>query len=232
VGLLEMENALGTLWTHFALGFSALLPLINPLGTALVIVGLVGLQPPSVYQFVARKVAVNTVLFLAVVELVGSYVLEFFGISMAIVQFAGGIVVMAIGWGVLNQKDADNKMQDAQMAAKMDNPDISAKMFYPLTFPVTVGPGGIVVMLTLSAHASESTISENVIAHLGLMLSVVVLGLLVYLCYAYAPGITRKVSPSTAHGIVRVIAFILLCIGAQIAWRGLEALLTPLLHHV
>jgi multiple antibiotic resistance protein len=228
-----MEDALGLLWTHFALGFSALLPLVNPLGTALVIVGLIGLQPPSVYKFVARRVAVNTVLFLAVVELVGSYVLEFFGISMAIVQFAGGIVVMAIGWGVLNQKDADSAINDvnAQIAGELPEPDaFAAKTFYPLTFPVTVGPGSIVVMLTLSAHASEKTITENVLAHVGVMLSVVVMGLLVYVCYAYAPGITRRVAPSTAHGIVRVVAFILLCIGAQIAWRGLEGLLTPLLH--
>jgi multiple antibiotic resistance protein len=228
-----MEDALGLLWTHFALGFSALLPLVNPLGTALVIVGLIGLQPPSVYKFVARRVAVNTVLFLAVVELVGSYVLEFFGISMAIVQFAGGIVVMAIGWGVLNQKDADSAINDvnAQIAGELPERDtFAAKTFYPLTFPVTVGPGSIVVMLTLSAHASEKTITENVLAHLGVMLSVVVMGLLVYVCYAYAPGITRRVAPSTAHGIVRVVAFILLCIGAQIAWRGLEGLLTPLLH--
>jgi multiple antibiotic resistance protein len=219
------------LWTHFALGFSALLPLVNPLGTALVILGLVGIQPAAEYKTLARKIAINMTLFLAVVELVGSYVLEFFGISLSIVQFAGGMVVAAIGWSMLNQADVDKAKEDAntQMAERgVASPDES-RAFYPLTFPVTAGPGCIVVMLTLSAHASERSISENVIAHLGLMLAVVALAALVYVCYSYAPQIARAVSPATAHGVLRVIAFILLCIGVQIAWNGLEALIRPLI---
>jgi multiple antibiotic resistance protein len=86
-------------------------------------------------------------------------------------------------------------------------------------------------MLTLSAHASKKTISENVLAHAGLLIAVIVLSGLVYICYAYAPQITRKISPSTAHGILRVVAFILLCIGVQIAWNGAASLLTTVLQH-
>ncbi|HEY1993832.1 MAG TPA: MarC family protein, partial [Edaphobacter sp.] len=95
----------------------------------------------------------------------------------------------------------------------------------------TAGPGCIVVMLTLSVHASHPTISQTIIAHLGLFLSAIVLSGSIYFCYAYAPKITRAISPSTAHGILRVVAFILLCIGVQIAWNGLSGLLTPLMNH-
>lgn len=225
-----MEDVVGVLWRHFALGFSALLPLVNPLGTALVILGLVGILPAAEYKTLARKIAINMTLFMAAVELAGSYVLEFFGVSLSIVQFAGGVVVAAIGWTMLNQKDADTASDDtsSQMEREL-TPRDESRAFYPLTFPVTVGPGSIVVMLTLSAHASESSISENVLAHVGVMLAVIALAALVYVCYSYAPQIARAVSPSTAHGIVRVIAFILLCIGVQIAWNGLEALIKPLL---
>jgi multiple antibiotic resistance protein len=52
---------------------------------------------------------------------------------------------------------------------------------------------------------------------------------MVYPCYAYAPALTRAISPNTAHGVLRVIAFILLCIGVQIAWNGLSTLI-PTLH--
>ena len=62
-------------------------------------------------------------------------------------------------------------------------------------------------------------------AHIGVFLAVVVLSVLVYFCYAYAPKITKVIPPSTAHGILRVVAFILLCIGVQIAWNGLADLL-------
>jgi multiple antibiotic resistance protein len=224
------------LWRHFALGFSALLPLVNPLGTALVFLGLVGIQPAAVYKSLARQIAINMVVFFAVIELIGSYVLSFFGISLPIVQLAGGVVVAAIGWGVLNQPDADsaNQAAGAQIAASKVDPQgmWASKTFYPLMFPITAGPGCLVVMLTLSAHTMEgTTLTENVLARAGLFVAVILLGVLVYVCYAFAPQITTKISPSTTHGILRVIAFILLCIGVQIAWNGLEALITPLLRH-
>lgn len=227
---------MNVLWRHFALGFSALLPLVNPLGTALVFLGLVGIQTATVYKSLARQIAINMVVFFAVIELIGSYVLSFFGISLPIVQLAGGVVVAAIGWGVLNQPEADQQKQaaDAQIAARPSDTQErwASKTFYPLMFPITAGPGCLVVMLTLGAHAMErDSLAETALAHAGLMLAVVLLSVLVYVCYAAAPQITAKIAPSTAQGIVRVVAFILLCIGVQIAWNGLEALLKPLLQH-
>jgi multiple antibiotic resistance protein len=203
---------------------------VNPLGSALVFLGLVGLQPPGIYKSLARQIAINMVLFF---ELIGSYLLSFFGISLPIVQLAGGVVVAAIGWGVLNKPDSDkDKESAAQNATLSDGSERwAAKTFYPLMFPITAGPGCLVVMLTLSAHTMESnSLTDTVLARAGLMLAVVLLSVLVYASYAYAPQITAKISPSTTHGILRVVAFILLCIGVQIAWNGLEALLTPLIH--
>lgn len=218
-------------WRHFALGFSALLPVVNPLGSALVFLGLVGLQPSSVYKTLARQISINMVLFFAVIELIGSYLLQFFGVSISIVQFAGGIVVAAIGWSVLNQPDSDKSKETAgaQAASEKASDSWSARTFYPLMFPITAGPGCLVVMLTLSAHAGGMSLTQNLLARAGLMGAVLVLAVLVYFSYAYAPQITSRIAPSTAHGILRVIAFILFCIGVQIAWNGLEALIKPLL---
>jgi multiple antibiotic resistance protein len=86
-------------------------------------------------------------------------------------------------------------------------------------------------MLTLSAHMPQKTVTQTVLAHAGLFLAVIVLSSIVYFSYAHAPRITQAISPSTAHGILRVIAFILLCIGVQIAWNGLDSLLTTVIHH-
>jgi multiple antibiotic resistance protein len=226
------------LWKSFVLGFSALLPLINPLGSALIFLGLVGNAPIEAYQSLARKIAINTVIFFAVIELIGSSLLGFFGISLPIMQFAGGIVIAMIGWSLLNQTDSTpshEKTDAADAAVPAITPaeinSLREKAFYPFTFPITAGPGCIVVMLTLSVHATHTTISETIIAHVGLFLAAIVLSASIYFCYAYAPKITRTISPSTAHGILRVIAFILLCIGVQIAWNGLSSLLEPLLNH-
>ena len=90
---------------------------------------------------------------------------------------------------------------------------------------MTSGPGTLVALLTLTAHISDRVISKDMLAHVGVFLAVVVLSALVYVCYAYAPKITKVIQPSIAHGILRVVAFILLCIGVQIAWNGLAELL-------
>ena len=145
----------------FALAFSALLPLINPLGSALVLLGLVGDAPASVYRDLARKIAIRTTLFLAVVELVGTALLEFFGISLPVVQVAGGLVLASMGWGLLNQHEVQAD-PDRTQVAETSFGSLQQKVFYPLTFPVTAGPGCIVVMLTLSAHASVKGVLSDV----------------------------------------------------------------------
>ncbi|MBB5339335.1 MarC family protein [Tunturiibacter gelidoferens] len=221
------------LWKYFALGFSALLPLINPLGSALIFLGLVGAAPIDIYRGLARRIAINTVIFFAVIELIGSYLLGFFGISLPIVQVSGGIVIAMIAWALLNQPDSTPNPEKTSAAAPAVTPaeidSLRQKAFYPFTFPITAGPGCIVVMLTLSVHTEQTTLEDKVLAHLGLFIAVIVLSALIYLCYAYAPKIARTISPATAHGILRVVAFILLCIGVQIAWNGLSGLFTELL---
>jgi multiple antibiotic resistance protein len=221
------------LWKYFALGFSALLPLINPLGSALIFLGLVGTAPISVYRSLARRIAINTIIFFAVIELVGSTLLSFFGISLPIMQVSGGMVIAMIGWTMLNEQDAHPSPEKTQAGVPAVTPSeidsLQQKAFYPFTFPITAGPGCIVVMLTLSVHATQTTVTNTVLAHVGLFIAAIFLSGLIYVCYAYSPKITRAISPATAHGILRVLAFILLCIGVQIAWNGLDELLVPLL---
>jgi multiple antibiotic resistance protein len=223
------------LWKYFALSFSALLPLVNPLGSALIFLGLVGSAPIVTYRALARRIAINTILFFAVIDLVGSTILRFFAISLPIVQVSGGLVIAAMAWSLLNQKDTSPSTEKVQAAEQAQAQDIDGsllqKTFYPFTCPITAGPGSIVVMLTLTAHIPQKSLTASLLAHAGLMIAVLLLSATIYFCYAYAPRIAHSISPSTAHGILRVIAFILLCIGVQIAWNGLATLLTAVLRH-
>lgn len=207
---------------YFALAFSALLPVINPLGSALIFLGVVGNAPTDTIRNLARRVAISTVLFLLFIELVGATLLAFFGISLPVVQLAGGFVLAAMGWGLLNDEDQETTSKETPTDG--DTGRLEEKVFYPLTFPITAGPGCIVVTLTLSAHASRSGVLGDVLAHVGITVAIVALSLTVLLSYMYAPKITKKIAPRTVRGILRVIAFVLLCIGVQIAWNGLEAM--------
>jgi multiple antibiotic resistance protein len=222
--LLRSMYSISEFAKFFGLAFSALLPVVNPLGSALVFLGLVGAAPDSTYRSLARQVAVRTTVFFLVVELVGTALLTFFGISLPVVQLAGGLVLAAMGWNLLNQQQVGPN-PNAGALTEPDDGALEEKVFYPLTFPVTVDPGCIVVMLTLSAHASVKNMSANVISHSAILAAVVVLSFVVFISYAYAPRITAHISPQTAHGILRIIAFVLLCIGVQISWNGFQTLM-------
>jgi len=213
----------GELSKFFALAFSALLPLVNPLGDALVFLSLVGSAPPAVYRALARRIAISTTIFLITIEAGGTLLLKFFGISLPVVQVAGGLALGAMGWKLLNQEEPDGK----ENLRDMDGPDMRSleqKVFYPFTFPITAGPGCIVIMVTLSAHASGKAFLPTVMAHAGIAIAVVLLSVAVYFCYGHAPAITARISPQTVHGVLRLIAFVLLCIGVQITLNGLEAI--------
>jgi len=215
--------------TFFGLAFTALLPLINPLGSALIFFGLVGPAPRPVYRTLARRIAIITTVFLIAVEGLGTAMLKLFGISLPVMQVSGGLVIAAMGWRLLNAGEPQPKDD-----APLDAPDLAmleGKVFYPLTFPLTAGPGCIVVMVTLSAHASVEGLMPDLAAHAGIMLAVVALSVFVYAAYGYAPLITARIRPQTAHGILRVIAFVLMCIGVQITWNGVEVLAKTLLAH-
>ncbi len=210
----------------FGLSFTALFPVINPIGSALVFLGMVGVTDNGVYKVLARKIAFATALFLLVLDVMGATVLKLFGISLPVVQLAGGLVVAAMGWKLLNQKDAADAHDPAPVLS--DTSSLQRKIFYPFTFPLTAGPGVLVVTLTLSAHASRGSLLHIVFAQAGVICGMLLMCVVVFIAYAWAPRITAKVSPSTAHGILRVIAFVLLCIGVQIAWNGFSSLLGKL----
>ncbi len=212
----------------FTIAFSALFPLINPLGSAMLFLGLAGPADAIVYRRLARKIAFYTVLFLMVVDLAGALVLTFFGISLPVIQVAGGLVLASMGWKLLNEPDVPAVAESPRPSSSLQALD--SKVFYPFTFPLTAGPGTVVVTLTLAAHAEQSTTIDSVFSQLGLFLAILVLCILVYFAYGYAPALARKVSRQTIHGILRIISFILLAIGVQIFWRGAEVLLRQALH--
>jgi multiple antibiotic resistance protein len=211
---------------YFVLGFSALLPLVNPPGSALELLGIVGVGEDKPYKLLAKKIAIN--IFLVIVALTGPYVLEFFGISIDILQLVGGAVLAAMGWQLLNKPDSDKQISDPNLLRAAEDRFANSwqsKVFYPFTFPLTVGPGSVTVMLTLSAQAKSLLFPGRIIAFVGLFACITLLSLLVFVFYAYAPFAAKRVPPALAHGVLRIIAFLLICIGVQIGWNGLRLML-------
>jgi multiple antibiotic resistance protein len=205
------------------LALAALLPIVNPIGSAALFLALTEGQPASVRQALARKIAINSFLLLAGSVLIGTYVLRFFGISVPVVQIGGGLVVLATGWSMLNQKEGEMKTDVHHVDCPTCPDPVSEQAFYPLTLPVTVGPGSISVAITLGANLHGGQFNRALLIVDALLASFIV-AWLVFLCDRYAEPLSRKMGQTGMNITVRLCSFLLLCIGVQILWNGVSSL--------
>ena len=202
------------------LAVGALLPIVDPLGGAPIYLAMTAFLTHEQRSRMAKSVAVNSFLLLIASTLIGAYVLDFFGLSIPAVQVAGGIVVCSIGWSLLNSPNSPPALQRNAATAE----DLSQRAFYPMTMPLTVGPGSISVALTLGANPAPG-FRSLLATSLAQAVGIVIVALSIYLCYRYADRILHKLGPTGTSVVVRLSAFILLCIGVQICWNGVHGLI-------
>jgi multiple antibiotic resistance protein len=177
--------------------------------------------PPSAQQILARKIAIYGFMILAVSLLFGTPILNFFGISLAVIQIAGGIILASTGWNLLNQKDDAPTQQEAPPTIG----DALDHAFYPFTLPITVGPGCISIAITLGAHLRRDSgpgIIHGIPRHfVAALVGMFLLCVLVLICYGNAERLARVLGKSGTSILMRLSAFILFAIGVQILWNGL-----------
>ena len=172
----------------------------------------------------ARKIAVYGFALLFAAVLVGTHVLAFFGISLPVVQVGGGLVVMAFGWKLLNRPDDDDQRPDSPSKPPKAS-YLSQRAFYPLTMPLTVGPGSISIAIAVGANRTPGSEAPWTLP-LAALLGCVVLAVTIYLMYRFAEPIAHILGETAMNVIIRLSSFILLCIGVQILWNGTSALLS------
>jgi multiple antibiotic resistance protein len=200
--------------------FAALLPIVNPLGMAPIFAEMTLGYPDAVRRAVAFRVAINGVALLVASLFIGSYILQFFGISLAAVQLGGGLVVTLAGWRILNKKD--DQLNERQVRSMPSSQQILSQAFYPLTMPLTVGPGSIAVALTLGSNLHEEHHLQLIFSALTAMLGIIFIGVTIFLCYRFSEGLERLFGPTGTSILIRLSAFIVVCIGIQIMFNGLR----------
>ena len=221
-----MATGLAEFTKNALLIFGALFPIVNPFGNVPIFLSCTEDFTSDMRTVLARKVALNGLALLVASVLVGTNILAFFGISLPVVRVGGGMVVIATAWGLLNRKDEMDGPHESKRSASAA--DLSSRAFYPLTLPLTVGPGTISVAITLGANRPQANApywSYLAAAILGAALVAVT----IYLSYRFAQSLARVLGATAMNVIIRLSSFILLCIGVQIGWNGLSALLHSVL---
>ncbi len=204
----------------FALVVAGLLPIVNPVGSAPMFLAMTAGSSRKARQELALKIAINSFLLLMGSLIFGAFVLKLFGLSVPVVQLAGGAVLSALGWNLLTH-DAPAPTDVAPL------PDDMAMMraFYPLTLPLTVDPGAIAVAITLGANRAHG-VERVLIAFIAALCAVALIAVIVWLAYRYAERVSKWLGHSRTMVVLRLSAFTVLCIGVEIAWNGARALLS------
>ena len=208
----------------FLLVYAALFPIVNPLGNAPIFLDLTRRCSPGVRHALAWQVALWGFLLLLASLLFGSRVLVFFGITLPIVRLAGGLVVAAVGWSILNQGIGPD---DQGPSNSIDNARAEQQAFYPLTMPLTVGPGSIATAIALGSQKplAGANLRHVLIEEVAAVTALAAIAATIYLSCRFADRIETVLGPGGTNVLVRLFAFVLLCVGAQIMWVGASELI-------
>jgi multiple antibiotic resistance protein len=221
-----MTGALGQLTKNTFLVVGALFPIVNPIGNTPIFLSLTDGLSARARTALARMIALNGLTLILVSVFIGTHILAFFGISLPVVQVGGGLVVISTGWTLLRRPDDDGSGA-ARDRRECDEAGYSRQAFYPLTLPLTVGPGSIAVAITVGANRPEGSEWRWPLIG-GMLLGSVLIAASIYASYRFAERIGRALGDSAMNIIIRLSSFILVCIGVQILWNGVSALLRTL----
>lgn len=210
----------GQLARAIIVAVAALFPIVNPLGSSLIFLTVTRGYSSDIRHKLVLRVAVNSFILLVISIFIGSYVLKFFGVSIPVVQVAGGLIVSVTGWSLLAQGDAEIKPQT------IDPASATQQAFYPLTLPITVGPGSISVAITLGANTAYTTHDWPLL--IAALIGPFIVALSVYICYRSAERLEQILGRVGLGVFLRLSAFIVVCIGVQITWNGVAALIHSL----
>ncbi|ANU66033.1 MarC family protein [Turicimonas muris] len=216
-----MDFSLSQFSNTFLYVYSSLITVINPIGGGLFFLSMTMSATREIRGKLAARIAVYC-FFMTVVSLwIGSFILSFFGISLGVLRVGGGLVLFGAGWAMLNAPTAEDAPVDP--AKKISTSELMAKAFYPLTLPLTIGPGAISV-----ATAIGTSTEINLTNILAVNLAALATTLTIFVCFKYSDRITARLGATGSDAIQRIFSFILLCLGVQILWTGVSDLVTKL----
>jgi multiple antibiotic resistance protein len=225
----QMPNRIKMMfWSDFAqlvrmvlLILGALLPVVNPLGDAPIFLRMTPGCDEATRVFLAGRIALYSFFFVLGSLMLGSFVLVVFGISIPVVQVAGGAMVCALAWKVLGDTP---KTDDVKLDLEHAKLNAMGRAITPLTLPMTIDAGVIAVSITIGASHAQS-FEHTVIQLLATLIGAAIIALSILLTYRYAHSISRRIGVTGTLVLVRLSAFIMLCIGVGICWDGIKALL-------
>ncbi len=202
--------------------FFALFPILNPPAMAPIFLNLTAKMKDKDRHHVAFLIGLYTFFMLTCLLLVGGWLLKILGISLPVISVAGGILVFHAAWNMLNRTPKMSEDEQHELESYgIEN------AFFPLTLPVTAGPGAIAVTLTLVPSGALTQV-KVMLDFLAVSVGIAAASLTVFLFYRFSGNFLRRLGKTGNATISQISAFVLLAIGVQIVWGGISQLIRSL----
>lgn len=199
-------------FTQILLGtIISLLPIVNPFSVAVTFISLSKDMDDGRRKRQALLASVYMACILIVFLVAGVLIMKFFGISLPGIRVAGGIIIMYIGFKMLNPQPQDSPLQTAAEVRPGDD-DIA---FTPLAMPMLSGPGAIAVTIGMAANA------ESRFEYIGETLGIIAVSLITYILLRISGSIKRLLGSYGVVILTRIMGFLLICIGVQFVMLGI-----------
>ncbi|PZO44370.1 MAG: antibiotic resistance protein MarC [Leptolyngbya sp.] len=206
--------------------FAALFPVVDPIGSVPIFLVITTGIPASLRNRYALHIARNVVVLLIASVLVGGSVLRFFGVSLAVVRIAGGIVVFHAAWKAMNSDPKLNEVDNQDAALRLnEHKDIA---FMPMTIPLLAGPGAIAVALGLAAQAGGDFSVPTAVNLLAIAASIALIGLVIFLSLRSSTLLLKALGASGIQAMSRLLGLFVMAIGVQLILNGLADWLASL----
>jgi multiple antibiotic resistance protein len=206
-------------------GIAALFPVVDPIGSVPIFLVLTPGVPSTLRHRYALTIARNVVLLLIGALLVGGSILSFFGVSLAVVRIAGGIVVFHAAWKAMNSDPKLNAIDNQDVAKRLDqHKDIA---FMPMTIPLLAGPGSIAVTLGLATQAGQSVL-PTAINLVAIATAIGLVGASIFLALRSSTLLLKVLGASGIQAMSRLLGLFVMAIGVQLILNGLADWLTSL----
>jgi multiple antibiotic resistance protein len=201
--------------TFFFATLGSLFSVVNPLGAVPMYLTLTSDHPRPWREQMARKTALWFMLILIVFFFAGTWILDFFGISLNALRIAGGLIIMKSGYGLLNSKFKERRVSDDIEEEASESEDIS---FTPMAMPMLSGPGSISLLIGL--FAEQSTWDRR-----GLIVGVIaMMAVLIWLVLHFAPVLFRLLGRGGLAALSRIMGFLVMSIGIEMLISGVVSL--------
>jgi multiple antibiotic resistance protein len=203
-------------FTIFIGTFTTLIAVINPLETLPIFLSFTSLKDKKATRKLAFRACLNALILMLSFLLLGTFILEIFGVDLSMVRTVGGIILLKIGFDLFNNpgnfiKTAAGDTGDADPA------------FVPLALPIMFGPGVLATVLSMTATKKGTndlaTIAMVAIASLACML-------VMYLILTSANQIMRRIGQKGIDAATRLVGFFVATMGMGLMFHGIGEFLS------